>query len=278
MDQERIMSTGKVAFVTGAARGQGRAFALRLAAAGMDIVAVDLCEDIPGIPYPMATDADLDQAVAGVEAAGRRALAVRADVRDAAALDGAVDKAVAAFGGIDVVVANAGVFAAAHVWETSDEMWDAVLGINLTGAWRTAQATAPRLRERRAGSIVFVSSIAGVKGIEHLGAYAASKHGLVGLMRTLAVELAPDHIRVNAVCPSNVGTDILHNEATYELFRPGGERDEASLREAFTTVNKMPIPWIEPEDVSDAVAWLVSDEARYVTGVVLPVDAGALLH
>ena len=268
----------KVAFVTGAARGQGRAFALRLATAGMDVAVVDACRDVEGVPYPMATEGDLAQTVAQIERAGARALPVRADVRDAAALEAAADETVEAFGGIDVVVANAGVFAAAKSWETDPQVWQAVLGVNLTGAWQTARATVPRLRERGAGSLIFVSSIAGVKGIEHLGAYAASKHGVVGLMRTLAVELAPEGIRVNAVCPSNVGTDIIHNESTYQLFRPDGERDEEALREAFTTVNKIPIPWIEPEDVADAVAWLASDEARYVTGIVLPVDAGALLH
>lgn len=267
-----------VAFITGAARGQGRAFATRLASAGMDIAVVDICADIAGVPYALATEADLAETVAGVEAAGGRALPLIADVRDPAAIEAAAAATVEHLGGIDVVVANAGVFAAAKVWETDPQMWRAVLEVNVSGAWHTARATVPHLRERGAGSVVFVSSIAGIKGIEHLGAYAASKHGVIGLMRTLAVELAPEHIRVNAVCPSNVGTDILHNESTYQLFRPEGERDEASLREAFATVNKIPIPWIEPDDVAEAVAWLVSDQARFVTGVVLPVDAGALLH
>lgn len=272
------MSERRVAFITGAARGQGRAFAERLAADGMDILAVDVCGDIEGIPYPLASADELAETVAAVESLGRRALAVRADVRDLAAVEAAVERAVAELGSVDVVVANAGVFAAAHAWETSEEVWSAVLGSNLTGAWHTARATVPHLLERGSGSLVFVSSIAGVKGIEHLGAYAASKHGVVGLMRTLAVELAPHHIRANAVCPSNVGTLILHNESTYRLFRPDGERDDEALRAAFASVNKMPVPWIEPDDVAGAVAWLVSDEARFVTGAVLPVDAGALLH
>ena len=272
------MSERKVALITGAGRGQGRAFAERLAGDGMDIVAVDVCGDIEGIPYPLATEDDLAQTAEAVEAAGRRVLTVQADVRELAALEEAAARAVVELGSIDVVVANADVFAAAHAWETSEEVWSAVVGSNLTGAWHTARATVPHLLERASGSLVFVSSIAGVKGIEHLGAYAASKHGVVGLMRTLAVELAPHHIRANAVCPSNVGTLILHNESMYRLFRPGGERDDASLREAFASVNKMPVPWIEPEDVAGAVAWLVSDEARFVTGAVLPVDAGALLH
>ena len=268
----------KVAFITGAARGQGRAFALRLAAAGMDIAAVDICADIEGLSYDLATEADLAETVAAVERTGARAVSLVADVRDREALAAAARRTVEELGGIDVVVANAGVFAAAKAWETDEAMYRAVIEVNLSGAWNTAQATVPHLRERASGSMVFVASIAGIKGIDHLSAYAASKHGVVGLMRTLAVELAPQGIRVNAVCPSNVGTDILHNESMYQLFRPGGERDEASLREAFASVNKIPIPWVEPEDVAQAVAWLVSDEARFVTGVVLPVDAGALLH
>jgi SDR family mycofactocin-dependent oxidoreductase len=268
----------QVAFITGAARGQGRAFAVRLAEAGMDIAAVDIAADIEGVPYGLATETDLAETVAGVETVGGRALPLVADVRDPEALVEAAQQTLDELGGIDVAVANAGVFAAAKTWETDPATYRAVMDVNLHGAWNTAQATVPHLRERGSGSMVFVSSIAGVKGIEHLGAYAASKHGVVGLMRTLAVELAPQGIRVNAVCPSNVGTDILHNESMYRLFRPGGERDEASLREAFATVNKIPIPWIEPDDVADAVAWLVSDQARFVTGVVLPVDAGALLH
>ena len=268
----------RVAFITGAARGQGRAFALKLAEAGMDIATVDICADIEGVAYDLATESDLAETVAGVEAAGGRALPLVADVRDPQAIDDAARRTAEELGGIDVVIANAGVFAAAKSWETDDAMYHAVIDVNLNGAWHTALSTVPWLRERGAGSLVFVSSIAGVKGIDHLSAYAASKHGVLGLMRTLAVELAPESIRVNAVCPSNVGTDILHNESMYQLFRPGGERDEASLREAFATVNKIPIPWVEPEDVAEAVAWLVSDQARFVTGVVLPVDAGALLH
>ena len=157
-------------------------------------------------------------------------------------------------------------------------MWEAVLGVNLTGAWNTARATVPLLL-RQGGAMVFVASIAGLKGIENLAAYAASKHGVIGLTRTLASELAPRGVRVNAVCPTNVGTDILHNEATYRLFAPGDNAlNEQSLHRAFAGVNKIPVPWIDPDDVAEAVAWLLSDAARFVTGAALPVDAGALLH
>jgi (+)-trans-carveol dehydrogenase len=267
----------RVALITGAGRGQGRAQALRLAGEGVDVIAVDLCADIPEIPYSMASSADLAETVAAVTSTGRRALGLTADVRDPASIAGAVDQGVAALGGLDIVVANAGVFAAGKAWEMSQETWDALLAVNLTGAWNTARASIPHLIAREAGVMVFVASIAGVKGIDNLAGYAASKHGLIGLMRTLAIELAPHQIRVNAVAPTNVSTPLLHNEVTYQLF-VGEAADEGELRQAFGTVNVMPVPWIEPQDVAAAVAWLASDAARYVTGVVLPVDAGALLH
>jgi SDR family mycofactocin-dependent oxidoreductase len=269
----------RVALITGAGRGQGRAHALRLARAGYDLILVDLCSDIPGIAYPLATPADLEETAAAVAAAGSRAVARRADVRQHEELAAAVAAGVDALGGLDAVVANAGVFAAAPAWDTSPQAWEAVLGVNLTGAWNTARVAVPLLLARGGGAMVFVASIAGLKGIANLGAYAASKHGVVGLMRTLAAELAPRGVRVNAVCPTNVGTDLLHNEPMYRLFVPDeARRDDETLRAAFATVNRLPVPWVEAEDVAAAVAWLLSDEARFVTGVALPVDAGAMLH
>jgi SDR family mycofactocin-dependent oxidoreductase len=269
----------RAALVTGAARGQGRAEALRLARDGYDLLLVDLCADIAGIPYPLARPEDLAETARLAARAGRRVEARRADVRDAAGLAAAVADGAGALGGLDAVVANAGVFAAAPVAETVSETWQALLDTNLSGAWNTARAALPILFERGAGAIVFVASIAGLKGIENLGAYAAAKHGVIGLMRTLAIEMAPRRIRVNAVCPTNVGTDLLHNEAMYRLFVPGDPRpDDDALRAAFQTVNRMPVPWIEPEDVAEAVAWLLSDAARFVTGTALAVDAGALLN
>lgn len=269
----------KVALVTGAARGQGRAEALRLARDGYDLLLVDLCADIPGIPYPLARPEDLAETARLAGSAGRRVEARRADIRDAAALASAVAEGAAALGGLDAVVANAGVFAAAPVLDTAPETWHAIVETNLRGAWNTARATLPLLLERHGGAMVFVASIAGLKGIENLGAYAAAKHGVIGLMRTLAIEMAPRGVRVNAVCPTNVGTDLLHNEAMYRLFAPDDPRpDPDALRTAFQTVNRMPVPWIEPEDVAEAVAWLLSDGARFVTGTALAVDAGALLH
>lgn len=242
-------------------------------------MAVDLCADIPEIPYPMATAADLAVTIDAIAAKGRRALALQADVRDPASLAQAVEAGTATLGGLDIVVANAGAFAAAKAWETPQGVWEALLAVNLTGAWNTARTTIPHLMARGSGAIVFVGSIAAVKGIDNLSAYAASKHGVIGLMRTLAIELAPYNIRVNAVCPTNVNTQILHNDAMYRLFAPDpAVRDEEGLQRAFSSINTMPVPWIEPEDVAEAVVWLTSQAARFVTGAVLPVDAGALLH
>jgi len=271
-----VSLAGRVALVTGAARGQGRAHVARLAADGADVIALDICADLPGVPYPLADRADLEATVAAVS--GVRARAVVADVRDGAALGAALDEAVAGFGRLDIVVCNAGVFAAAKAWETDPAMWETMLGVNLTGAWNTARAAVPHLLEQEAGTIVFTASIAALKGIDNLAAYAASKHGVVGLMRTLAIELAPHGIRVNAVCPTNVDTPIIHNDHTARLFVPDGDPNPADVEEALRSVNRMPVPWIDPGDVAAAVAWLVSDQARYVTGAVLPVDAGALLH
>ncbi len=267
---------GRVALVTGAARGQGRAHVARLAADGADVIALDICADLPGVPYPLADREELEATVAAVT--GVRALPVVADVRDQEALGGAIDEAVSKLGRLDIVVSNAGVFAAAKAWETDPAVWETMLAVNLTGAWHTARAAVPHLLEHDAGAIVFTASIAGLKGIDNLAAYAASKHGVVGLMRTLAIELAPHGIRVNAVCPTNVDTPIIHNDHTARLFIPDGEPDPEDLEAALRSVNRMPVPWIDPSDVAAAVAWLVSDEARYVTGAVVPVDAGALLH
>jgi SDR family mycofactocin-dependent oxidoreductase len=269
----------RVALVTGAGRGQGRAEALRLARVGYDLILVDLCADIPAIAYPMATAEDLEETAATAAAAGSRVVARRADVRQHEDLSAAVAAGVDALGGLDAVVANAGVFAAAPAWETTPEAWEAVLGVNLTGAWNTARVTVPLLLARGAGAMVFVASIAGLKGIENLGAYGASKHGVVGLMRALAADLAPRGVRVNAVCPTNVATPLLHHEEMYRLFSPEDDgADQDGLLRAFASVNKIPVPWVEAEDVAAAVAWLLSDDARFVTGAALPVDAGAMLH
>ncbi|MHA3022672.1 mycofactocin-coupled SDR family oxidoreductase [Mycobacterium sp. BMJ-28] len=266
---------GKVAFITGVARGQGRSHAVRLAAEGADIIGVDVCADIASSSYPMATRAELDETVDLVEAGGGKMLGTVADVRDFRALKSALDAGVAHFGRLDIVCANAGIAATAFRDVTDDEdldMWGDVLGVNLFGAYHTAKVAIPHLiAGGRGGSIVFTSSTAGLKGFGGsqgggLG-YAASKHGIVGLMRTLANALAPHSIRVNTVHPTAVNTMMAVNPAMtafLEHLPDGGPHLQ----------NPMPVSLLEPEDISDAVAYLVSDQAKFVTGVTFPVDAG----
>jgi SDR family mycofactocin-dependent oxidoreductase len=268
---------GKVAFITGAARGQGRAHAIRLAQEGADIVALDICEDVGTVPYPGATEADLQETVKAVEALDRRIVAQPADVRDLAAVQRVVDEGLSQFGHIDIVCANAGIGSFAPALDLTEEQWDTVVDINLTGVWKTVKAAAPAMVERgQGGSIVLTSSAAGLIAYPNLAHYTAAKHGVTGLMRVLAVELAPHMIRVNSVHPTTVDTPMIDNPAIYELFtgQQGLSRDEAS--EAFKPLNALPVPWVEAVDISNAVLYLASDEARYVTGTTMVIDAGAL--
>jgi (+)-trans-carveol dehydrogenase len=271
---------GKVAFITGAARGQGRSHAVRLAQEGADIIAVDNCADVPGIPYPGATEADLAETVSAVEALDRRIVAVKADVRDYAGLKAAVDDGVAQLGRLDIVSANAGIGSQPYqAWDLAESTWQDMIDINLTGVWHTAKAAVPHLKAGgRGGAIVLTSSAAGLKGYGHIAHYVSAKHGVVGLMRTLALELAPDLIRVNSIHPTQVDTDMIQNEPTWRLFRPDLEHPtRADFEPASQEMNLLPIPWVEPVDISNALLFLASDEARYITGVALPVDAGCLL-
>ncbi len=271
---------GKVAFVTGAARGQGRSHAVRLAQEGADIIAVDLCAQMSSVGYPMATEEDLAETVRQVEALDRRIVASVADVRDSAALKGAVDEGVAQLGRLDIVLANAGIATFAPVEELTDDVWDEMIAVNLTGVFKTVRAAVPHIKAGgRGGAIVLTSSTAGIKGLANLAHYVAAKHGVVGLMKTMANEFAPDMIRVNSVHPTSVNTDMIHNEATYGLFRPdkpGSEVTREEAGESFKSLNALPIEWVEPVDISNAILFLVSDEGRYVTGVQLPVDAGSV--
>ncbi|MDF2575935.1 MAG: 3-ketoacyl-ACP reductase [Agromyces sp.] len=269
---------GKVAFITGAARGQGRSHALRLAQEGADIIAVDIAEQMSTVPYAMSTQEDLDETVRQVEALDRRIVARKADVRDGEALRAAVDEGVAELGRLDIVSANAGIFSNATSDELTEEQWNDMIEVNLSGVWRTCKVAIPHLRAAGGGSIILTSSTAGLKGFPNFAHYVSAKHGVVGLMRTLALELAPDMIRVNSVHPTSVDTDMIQNENLYALFAPDLEPDQRTreaLGERFQALNALPIPWVEPVDISNAVLWLASDESRYVTGVTLPVDAGS---
>ncbi|NEM05704.1 mycofactocin-coupled SDR family oxidoreductase [Geodermatophilus normandii] len=272
---------GKVAFITGAARGQGRAHALRLAEEGADIVAVDICADIDTVTpyYPLATEEELAETVRQVEALDRRIVARKADVRDLDGMQAAFDEGLAEFGHVDTVVANAGIATYGKAWELTAEQWKDMIDVNLTGVFHTAKVAIPSMIEAgRGGSILFTSSIGGLKGIQHVAHYVACKHGIVGLMRTLANELAPHSIRVNTIHPTNVDTIMIQNPGTWAMFSPGDpEPSQEKAMPGFMSLNALPVPWIEAVDISNAVLFLASDEARYVTGVTFPVDAGAFI-
>jgi SDR family mycofactocin-dependent oxidoreductase len=270
---------GKVVLITGAARGQGRSHAVRLAEEGADIIAVDLADQIATAPYAMSTPADLDETVRQVEALDRRIVAHRADVRDLEALQAAVDAGVAELGRLDIVLANAGIVSYAPFEELTSQMWQDMIDVDLTGPFNTVKAALPHLKAHgEGGSIVITSSTAGLKGTQNLAHYAAAKHGVVGLMKTLANELAPHRIRVNTVHPTSVDNDMANNEATYALMVPGKAPSEITKEDALPvlqSINALPVPLVDNRDISNAILFLVSDDARYVTGVQFPVDAGA---
>jgi oxidoreductase, SDR family len=270
---------GKVALITGAARGQGRSHAIRLAEEGADIIALDICADVPTVEYRGATEDDLDETARQVEKLDRRIVTHRTDVRDLAAVQAAVADGLDQLGRLDVVVANAGIFSSAPVHELTEEQWDTMIDVNLTGVWKTVRATVPTLIEQgTGGSIVLISSSGGLQGFPNFGHYVAAKHGVTGLTRTMSNELGQYSIRVNSIHPTSVLTDMIDHVGMYRLFRPDLENPtHEDFREACQAgMNVLPIPWVEPRDISNAVAWLASDESRYVTGVALPVDAGSI--
>lgn len=271
---------GKVAFITGAARSQGRSHAVRLAQEGADIIAVDFLEEVPGAPYPAATLQDLDETVRQVEALDRRIVATKADVRDFDAVKKAVDEGVAEWGRLDIVSANAGIGATqmAQTHELDEDKWHNMLDTNLTGVWHTAKAAISHIKSGgQGGSIILTSSEAGLRTYQNIGHYVSAKHGVVGLMRTMALELAPESIRVNSIHPTQVNTTMIQNQETYDLFTGKEGATEQEFAEASGAMIPMPIPWVESLDISNAVLFLASDESRYITGVPLPVDGGQLI-
>jgi (+)-trans-carveol dehydrogenase len=277
---------GKVAFITGAARGQGRAHAVRLAQEGADIIAIDICKQIEGFLNPPSTPEDLAKTADLVRGHNRRIFTAEIDVRDYEALKAAVDSGVEQLGRLDVIVANAGISNAGSddgdtLDKVSERDWQDMIDVNLSGVWKTVKAGVPHiLAGGRGGSIVLTSSVNGFKAYTNLllGHYVASKHGVVGLMRAFAVELGQHMIRVNSVHPTFVNTPMLLNDGLYKMVRPDlenpGPDDLAPFCQAFHT---LPIPWVEAEDISNAVLFLASDESRYITGVTLPIDAGQCL-
>jgi SDR family mycofactocin-dependent oxidoreductase len=261
---------GKVALVSGAARGQGRSHAVRLAQEGADIIAFDVCRQLDTVPYPMAASEDLKQTAKLVEDLDRRIVVREADVRDSAAVQALVDEGVSEFGRLDVVCANAGIAGfAENTWTMTEDQWDEMIAVNLTGVWKTVKAAVPAMIEAgNGGSIVITSSTGGMKGVPGIAHYVAAKHSVVGLMRSLSNELAPHSIRVNTVHPTGVNTPMIANDVTMRAM--------SAAAEMVNMQNALPVSLVEPVDISDAIVWLASEEARYVTGVSLPVDAGFL--
>src|SRR5215213_8091131 len=264
---------GKVAFITGAARGQGRAHAVRLAQEGADIIAVDICKKIETVDLIAAsTPEDLAETADLVKGHNRRIYTAEVDVRDYDALKAAVDAGVEQMGRLDIIVANAGIGnGGATLDKTSESDWQPMMDVNLSGVWKTVKAGVPHLLSGgRGGSVVLTSSVGGLKAYPHTGHYIAAKHGVVGLMRTFAVELGEHSIRVNSVHPTNVNTPMFMNEGTMRLFRPDlAEPGPDDMAVVARMMHVLPVGWVEPEDISNAVLFLASDEARYVTGLTL---------
>ncbi|HWS91361.1 MAG TPA: mycofactocin-coupled SDR family oxidoreductase [Mycobacterium sp.] len=268
---------GKVALITGAARGIGRAQAVRFAQEGADIVALDVCGPVDTVIIPHSTPADLDKTAALVTDAGARVHTELVDVRDLAGMQAATDRGAQRLGGLDVVCATAGITSRGMALELDENAWRTMLDVNLTGVWHTCRVGTPHLIARGAGAIVLTNSVAGLRGLVGVAHYTAAKHGVVGLMRSLANELAPHNIRVNCVHPTNVDTPMIQNDAVSSAFRPDLDRPptRAELAEAARNMNMLAVPWVEAVDVANAALFLASDEARYITAVSLPVDAGA---
>jgi (+)-trans-carveol dehydrogenase len=266
---------GKVALVTGAARGQGRSHALRLAEEGADIIAVDFAGVIDSVAYPLASAEDLKRTAELVEEHDRRVVLVDADVRDQAALERGVQEAIATLGRLDIVVANAGILSFNAAQDITTAQWNDTIDVNLHGVWHTVRAAIPTMIAAGRGAIVLTSSIVGLKPAAHALPYVTAKSALVGMTKALALELGPHNIRVNSVHPTTVATDMVLNPSTFKMFRPDLENPtQADCEAAFASMQVLPIPWIEAKDVTAAVVWLCSDEARYITGVNLPIDGG----
>lgn len=270
-----------MALITGAARGQGRSHAVGLAREGADVIALDACSDIESVGYPLASEADLDATAEAVRHLGRRCLTTVVDVRDAEGLDRAVADGIEDMGRLDVVVVNAGILSPSPALTMSPQVWQQTIDVNLTGAWNTCRSViGPMVEQGSGGAIVLTSSVAGLRGLTNMVNYTAAKHGVVGIMKALAQELAPHRIRVNSVHPTSVETPMIINQGVYELFSPDGDPTTArdKLAEAMTPLHPLgSVPWIQPQDVTNAVIFLVTDESRYITGVSLPIDAGNLL-
>jgi SDR family mycofactocin-dependent oxidoreductase len=274
------MLDGKVALITGGSRGQGRAHAVTCAREGADVVIIDTLEQIGTVAYPMAKQEDFDETVKQVEALDRRIIAVNGDVRRQADLDGAVEKGIAEFGRIDILIANAGIFSLGPAHELTDEQWDDMIAVNLTGVWKSAKAVLPHMMEQGGGSIVITSSINGLEPGANYAHYCSSKFGVVGLMKTLALEYAQYGIRVNSIHPGAILTPMTSWQGAWDMMsgKPAGEGTEEDMLEAGYAFHALKgNGFLSPQRIADTALYLNSDLASSVTGVTIPVDAGHLL-
>jgi (+)-trans-carveol dehydrogenase len=269
----------RVVFITGAARGMGRSHALAFGREGACLVVCDACKQYSSVPYPLSTPQELASLAQEIEQMGRPVIASQTDVTDLAAMQALAEQAQRELGPIDIVVANAGLYSFAPSWELSEEQWDETVNVDLKGVWITCKVCIPQMMPRRSGKIICIASTAGQKGMENLAHYVAAKHGVIGLVKTLAIELARYNINVNAVCPTSVDTTMCRNQALYDVFAggPGPQATYEHMLELMNSLNLFPDRnLLPPEAVSSAVLWLASDEARHLTGCALPVDAGYL--
>ncbi len=264
---------GRTVLITGAARGQGRSHALAFAREGADLAVSDICADVATANYEMGTASDLEETVRLCEEAGANTVSAVVDVRDYEAVDAFAAKADQTLGGIDIVVANAGIFTFSPLASMSLAMFDDVIDINLKGVFHTIRATVPRMEGRGWGRVVIIGSTASVVGTQNVGHYTASKHGVLGLTKSLAIEQAPNGITVNCVCPNSVHTRMIDNDAVYELMSPDEPTREKAL-EVFKQINAIPVPWVEPEEVSSLVLFLASEQAAHMTGGDYKIDMG----
>ncbi|MBS1842801.1 MAG: mycofactocin-coupled SDR family oxidoreductase [Actinobacteria bacterium] len=269
---------GKVAYITGGARGQGAAHARTFAREGADIVIIDLCADLGTVRYPLADREDLDAVAADVRGLGRRCIAAVADVREQDQLDAVTAQALEEFGKIDIVFANAGIQGVAKFWEMTEEQWDDMIAINQTGVWKTAKSTAPSMIERESGSLILTGSMNCHEGLPEYCHYTASKHAVMGLMKCFAIELGPHNIRVNCICPGVIDTPLLDNPMNREWAAgfKGADKDDALAAARHWSILKG-TALLPPEAISEAAVFLASDEGRYIHGTSLDVDAGHMV-